>query len=243
MPHALFISDLHLQEEAPSIVEAFQNFMRERAPSADALYVLGDFFETWIGDDDESAFNTQLIVTLRNLVDKGTPVYFIRGNRDFLIGKRFAEKTGATLLPDPSRIELYGKPVLLSHGDRLCTLDLKHQAYRRKTEKRWLQKLFLSVPLKLRRKLAKRLREKSKKHNLTAPRYITDVTHDEVIRLMKANDIYFLIHGHTHRPGIHDVTVDGQPGKRIVLGAWHDGISYLTYFNDGQFALENRTVK
>src|SRR3990167_6838922 len=122
MPHTLFISDLHLQEETPATTQAFFHFMEKQAATADALYILGDFFEAWIGDDDDTSFHSQLIDSIKKLVDQRVPVYFMHGNRDFLIGQRFAEKSGVTLLPDPTVIELYGQSILLTHGDVLCTL-------------------------------------------------------------------------------------------------------------------------
>ena len=179
------------------------------------------------------------VYSIKKLFDQRVPVYFMHGNRDFLIGQRFAEKSGVTLLPDPTVIELYGQSILLTHGDVLCTLDVKHQSYRKKVNKRWVQQLFLNIPLSLRRKLAKRLREKSQQHNSTAPEHITDVTQEEVIRLMKETNTQLLIHGHTHRPGIHDVTIDNQTKKRIVLGAWHHHTSVLNFHHDGHYQLDH----
>ncbi|EAX31987.1 UDP-2,3-diacylglucosamine diphosphatase [Coxiella burnetii] len=237
MRHTLFISDLHLEEETPSITAHFLYFLKHQAPKADAIYILGDFFEAWIGDDNQTPFNRKIIESLQTLA-RTKPTYFMRGNRDFLIGQRFAAMTGVSLLEDPSVIQLYNKPVLLMHGDSLCTLDHKHQAYRRKIMKPWVQKLMLSLPLSLRRKLAKKFREQSRRHNRTLSYEIKDVTPEEVNRVMKEQNVELLIHGHTHRPAIHDSTINGNPTKRIVLGAWHHGGSVLRYAQDGSFELQ-----
>ena len=231
MLHTLFISDLHLQVEEPRITAAFLEFMRHRAPHADALFILGDFFEAWIGDDDRSPFNDQVIQALRQLADTGTPLYFMRGNRDFLIGKKFAAQSGMTLLDDPTVFELYGKPILLTHGDILCTLDVKHQRYRKIVMKPWLQKIFSTLPLSFRRCIAQCLRGKSKKYNAQVASHIIDVTPEAVTAMLKQYNSDLLIHGHTHRPGIHD--------DRIVLGSWHEASSLLIYNEDGSYQLES----
>lgn len=236
-PHTLFISDLHLEEGTPSITDRFFYFMKYQAPKADAIYILGDFFEVWIGDDNQSVFNRQIIEALRTLIKEGTLIYFMRGNRDFLIGKKFATATNTVLLKDPTVISLYDKSTLLMHGDSLCTLDHKHQIYRRNVAKPWVEKLMLSLPLSLRYKLAKRLRKKSRNYNRYLSVKIQDVTNEAVKQVMKRYNVELLIHGHTHRPAIHDLTVDQKPVQRIVLGAWHESGSVLRYFNDGQFEL------
>ena len=235
--HTLFISDLHLEEKAPEVAALFLQFMKDQAPKADALCILGDFFEAWIGDDDKTAFNQKIVLTLRSLVKSGTPIYFMRGNRDFLIGEKFTKTAGVTLLEDPTIISLYGKSVLLMHGDSLCTLDRKHQAYRRKTTKRWVRKLMLSLPLNLRRKLADRLRKKSCNRNRHLSNEITEVVLEEVLRIMRQMDVELLIHGHTHHPAIHDFLINKKPAKRIVLGAWHEHGSALHYFSNSEFEL------
>lgn len=237
--YTLFISDLHLKEAASDVAALFLQFMENQAPKADALYILGDFFEAWIGDDDKTDFNQKIILTLRSLVKNGTPIYFIRGNRDFLIGEKFAKNAGVIVLDDPAVIFLYGKPVLLMHGDSLCTLDHKHQAYRRKITNRWIQKLMLSLPLTLRRKLAKKLREKSRNRNRHLSNEITDVTLEEVLRVMHQKNVELLIHGHTHRPAIHDFLINKKPAKRVVLRAWHENGSALRYFSDGVLELSS----
>src|SRR3990167_6201214 len=230
--HTLFISDLHLEENAPTITATFLHFLQHMAPHADALYILGDFFETWIGDDDHSMFHDHITTSLCQLARTGMPIYFIAGNRDFLISHAFAKRAGIALLRDETVIDLYGQPVLLMHGDSLCTLDLKHQAYRKKVLTPWVQKLFLMMPLRWRRKIAQQLRNKSKHHHLVMPHDITDVTLEAVVRVMEAHHVSLLVHGHTHRPAIHEITLNNGLGQRIVLGAWHQAGSVLVYRRD-----------
>jgi len=233
--YTLFISDLHLQASTPAITELLLQFIEEEASNADALYILGDLFEAWIGDDDDNPFHRTVKDVLQQLDKSGVPVFLIHGNRDFLIGKRFADETQINLLPDPCVITLYQQRVLLSHGDLLCTLDVRHQRYRRIVLKPWCQKLLLSLPLKTRRKIANRLRDKSQTNNQNTPANIMDVTPDAVERLMKQHHSNILIHGHTHRPKIHRLTSPDQDAKRIVLGAWHDdSAQYLRFYANGE---------
>ena len=239
MSQTLFISDLHLQDSEPRITATFLDFIQHRAPHADALFILGDFFETWIGDDDHTPFNDTIIHALRQLADTGVPLYFMRGNHDFLIGKKFITQCGMTLLEDPTVFKVYDKPILFTHGDILCTLDVKHQNYRKKVHQPWLQKLFLTLPLSWRQRIAERLRQHSKKrYTHTAP-HIMDVTPEEVTRTMQTHDVELLIHGHTHRPAIHDIDLNGKPAHRIVLGSWHKEGSVLVYNSDGSYQLES----
>lgn len=238
MRHTLFISDLHLQENTPATVALFSQFIEEQTPNADALYILGDFFEAWIGDDDQTPFNRSIQQMLITLTKQGIPIFFMHGNRDFLIGNRFAQETGMTLLPDPSLINLYGKSVLLSHGDCLCTLDVKHQRYRRVVLQKWLQKLVLQLPLKTRQKIANYLRQNSQGNNATANSAIMDVTDKAVAALMQKYSASLLIHGHTHRPQIHTVDCVSPEARRIVLGAWHENrAQYLRFYENGEIEL------
>lgn len=216
-----FISDLHLDEKHPEITACFLRFLNEQASKCDALYVLGDLFEFWIGDDDLTEFNQQVIKAFKTLTQAGVPVYFIKGNRDFLIGNRFEKMTGIKLLPDPCLIDLYGKPTLLMHGDLLCIDDQKYQAFRRKAHNPILQKLFSWLPLKWRRHLANKARQKSQAYTQKTNLQIQDVNQTEVERIMGKFDANLLIHGHTHRPAIHEFTLNNIPAQRIVLNAWH----------------------
>lgn len=216
----LLISDLHLEEQRPDITEAFLTFLRTRAPQASALYILGDFFEVWIGDDGMSPFQHQIADALRKLSERGTKVYLMHGNRDFLIGRAFCRAANCTLLKDPSLIEIEGQPALLMHGDSLCTLDVDYMKLRR-----WLRNpisLFIlrHLPLATRHKLARKLRNESHAQTRMKAREIVDVTQTEVERIMHKYGVRTLIHGHTHRPAEHHFELNGKPAIRWVLGDW-----------------------
>ncbi|WBG62740.1 UDP-2,3-diacylglucosamine diphosphatase [Pseudomonas citronellolis] len=216
----LFISDLHLEAERPDITRAFLHFLRSRARQAEALYILGDFFEAWIGDDGMDEFQHSIARALRELADSGTRIYLMHGNRDFLIGKAFCREAGCTLLRDPSVIRLNGEKVLLMHGDSLCTLDVGYMKLRR-----WLRNpvsLFVlrNLPLSRRHQLARKLRKESRAQTRMKASEIVDVTPDEVLKVMRQHGVRTLIHGHTHRPAVHELQLDGQPARRIVLGDW-----------------------
>lgn len=223
LKQTLFISDLHLEPSRPEITALFINFLEQQATQAEALYILGDFFEAWIGDDDQSTLNQTVKAALKILTQNNIPVYFMHGNRDFLIGKQFAQETGCRLLPDPTKIDLYGIPTLLMHGDLLCTQDQSYLKFRTKVHKRWAQKIFLTLPLTIRKKIATKIRQGSEQHISITNEKIMDVTPAEVDRIMAQYQVKQLIHGHTHRPNIHHL----QQGHRIVLGAWHNSGSIL----------------
>jgi UDP-2,3-diacylglucosamine hydrolase len=237
MPHTLFISDLHLEPERPDITQCFFNFLQHEAPKADALYILGDFFEVWIGDDENTPFQRTVIAALKQLTDTGFPVYFMRGNRDFLIGEAFIKATGCGFLPDPTVVYLYGKKILLAHGDALCTSDHKHQAFRKYAQNRSYNRFFLGLPLLIRRTIARLIRNASQKHTTRAPYAIMDVTQATVEQQMCEHDVVQLIHGHTHRPAIHPFALEGKSARRIVLGDWHTQGSALIYKENGETAL------
>lgn len=237
MHHTLFISDLHLQPERPDITQFFLNFLNTRATSADALYILGDLFEAWVGSDNNPDFNQSIVQAIRQLTSNGIPVYFMRGNRDFLIGNQFVKETGCQLLPDPSVVELYGTRVLLTHGDALCTQDSKHQKFRKLTQHRY-NFLFLKLPLFLRRKIAQLLRRSSRKHTSQLHYAVMDVTNSAVETIMRTRQVCILIHGHTHRPNIHPLTIDGEPAKRIVLGDWEKKANVLVFQENGECFFE-----
>ncbi|MEG5263726.1 UDP-2,3-diacylglucosamine diphosphatase [Pseudomonas sp. JDS28PS106] len=216
----LLISDLHLEEGRPDITRAFLDLLRSRARSAEALYILGDFFEVWIGDDAMSPFQASICQALRELSDSGTRIFLMHGNRDFMIGKRFCKAAGCTLLADPSVVELNGEPVLLMHGDSLCTRDegyIRMRRYLRNPVTLWVLR---HLPLSTRHKLARKLRNESRAQTRMKANDIVDVTPDEVPRIMQAFGVRTLVHGHTHRPAIHKLQLGDHAGRRIVLGDW-----------------------
>lgn len=217
----LFIADLHLQTEEPAITAGFLRFLAATAQEADALYILGDLFEAWIGDDDPNPLHRQIAAALKALADSGVPVYFLHGNRDFLLGQRFARESGMTLLPEEKVLELYGKRLLILHGDTLCTDDAGYQAFRAKVHQPWLQKLFLALPLFIRMRIAAKMRADSTSANRNKSQAIMDVNPQAVVNVMEKHQVQHLIHGHTHRPDIHTLTANGEPAYRYVLGAWH----------------------
>jgi UDP-2,3-diacylglucosamine hydrolase len=223
----IFISDLHLDESRNDITELFLRFLKTTAKQAEALYILGDFFEVWIGDDNLSSFNQLIMSALYNATQQGLPIYIMHGNRDFLLGKKFFKNTGCYLLPDEYLLNLYGAPTLLLHGDTLCTADLAYLKFRKKSRNWFLQKLFLMKALEERILIAKKYREKSKTHTSTAPDYIMDVTQNEVMRIMQKHHVQYLIHGHTHREAVHQFELNHKSATRTVLGAWHEHGSAL----------------
>lgn len=222
-----FISDLHLRAERPDISACLFAFLKEQAPQAEALYVLGDLFEAWIGDDDLSEFNLSIADAFKTLAERGIPIYFIHGNRDFLVRQKFAKRAHFTLLPEQVVVDLYGTPTLLMHGDELCTRDVAYQKFRRKARGWWWPRLVLSLPLNTRRKIAENGRKTSKKNHAKLSMDIMDVTPKDVIKAMESHNVTRLIHGHTHRPAIHPLIVNGQAAQRIVLGDWYDQGSIL----------------
>ncbi|HKS12950.1 MAG TPA: UDP-2,3-diacylglucosamine diphosphatase [Pseudomonas sp.] len=216
----LLISDLHLQEERPDITRAFLDLLDGRAQHARALYILGDFFEAWIGDDAMSPFQQGICQALRRLSDSGTAIYLMHGNRDFMIGKAFCKAAGCTLLADPSVVELGGEQVLLMHGDSLCTRDLAYMKLRRYLRNPLTLWILRHLPLGSRQKLARKLRSESRAQTRMKANDIVDVTPEEIPRVMHAHGVRTLVHGHTHRPAIHKLMVDELPARRIVLGDW-----------------------
>ncbi|MEQ9727242.1 UDP-2,3-diacylglucosamine diphosphatase [Pseudomonas sp. WHRI 8822A] len=238
----LLISDLHLEQERPDITRAFLHFLDTRARHAEALYILGDFFEVWIGDDAMTPFQRSIAQALRRLADSGTRIYLMHGNRDFLLGKAFCREAGCTLLSDPHTVELAGEKVLLMHGDSLCTLDIGYQKMRRLLRNPLSLFILRNLPLDTRHRLARKLRSESRSQTRMKASDIVDVTPDEVQRVMARYGVKTLIHGHTHRPDVHALQVDGQPAKRIVLGDWDKQGWALQVdengFNQSAFALD-----
>jgi UDP-2,3-diacylglucosamine hydrolase len=221
---SLFISDLHLSEERPEANERFFAFIERDAASADALYVLGDLFEYWVGDDDlEDPFNAVVAGFFRDLTRAGKKLYLMHGNRDFLIGERFCRETGAVPLPDPS---VMGE-TLIMHGDTLCTDDLDYQAWRLTARSAAWQHEFLAKPVAERRSVVRGLREKSREVIQAKPAEIMDVNPDAVRDALRRHGVARLIHGHTHRPGRHQVEVDGRRCERWVLPDWYGAGGYL----------------
>nr|WP_218177010.1 UDP-2,3-diacylglucosamine diphosphatase [Pseudomonas gingeri] len=216
----MLISDLHLEEERPDITRAFLDFLAGRARSAQALYILGDFFEVWIGDDAMTPFQRSICAALRALSDSGTQVFLMHGNRDFLLGKAFCKAAGATLLKDPSVVRMNDEPVLLMHGDSLCTRDEAYMRLRRYLRNPITLFILRHLPLRTRHKLARKLRSESRAQTPMKANDIVDVTPDEVVQVMQQHGVQTLIHGHTHRPAIHKLQLGAQAAKRIVLGDW-----------------------
>ncbi|HZH43632.1 MAG TPA: UDP-2,3-diacylglucosamine diphosphatase [Lysobacter sp.] len=237
----LFVSDLHLDAERPATTALFVRFLREEARAADALYILGDLFEAWVGDDDPSETGAIVAAELQALRAHGVPTAFIRGNRDFLLGADYARRAGVRILPDPAVVVLAGRPTLLMHGDLLCTDDVAYQQFRTQTRDPEWQRRFLAQPLAARLAFAQQARARSQaaQGELKAKgmlETITDVAPATVEETLRRYGIDMLIHGHTHRPATHALAVDGRPCRRIVLGDWYEQGSVLRV-DGGRFEL------
>jgi UDP-2,3-diacylglucosamine hydrolase len=229
----LFLSDLHLDESRPQITAQFEAFCAGEARSAQAVYILGDLFEAFVGDDDDGDIASRVATATRGLSDAGVPVAFMRGNRDFLVGADYAERAGWTLLADPAVVLLDGEPTLLMHGDLLCLDDVAYQTFRRQVRDPAWQQAFLSKPLAARRAFAEQARAASAAAQSGRDESIGDVTPAEVERLMAFYGVRRLIHGHTHRPAMHAVALPSGNGQRIVLGDWYEQGSVLRVDADG----------
>nr|WP_206768972.1 UDP-2,3-diacylglucosamine diphosphatase [Marinobacter sp. G11] len=223
----MFISDLHLEESRPDITGAFLGFLKTHAMGVEQLYILGDFFEAWIGDDERTPLQEQVAAALREVRDSGTEIFLMHGNRDFLIGNDYCERAGATLLDDPTVIDLYGTPALLMHGDSLCTADVEYQKFRANMRNPQMQKMMLARPLEDRQQMARQLRQMSMAKNQGKAEDIMDVTPEEVVKELEHHGVQLMIHGHTHRPAIHDLEANGEPARRIVLGDWDTHVWWL----------------
>ncbi|MCH4812783.1 UDP-2,3-diacylglucosamine diphosphatase [Vreelandella neptunia] len=224
----LLIADLHLSSDTPEINQGFYRYLEHTAPGADALYILGDLFDAWIGDDlldaethPLSVVAQEVIKRLQKLSSEGTAVYLMHGNRDFLLGERFVNACQAMLLSDIEEVELQGVPVVLLHGDSLCTQDEAYMAFRQQSRNPEWQAQMLALPLEQRLELAKSLRMQSGEANANKAEAIMDVTQQEVVSLMERFGVATMIHGHTHRPDVHDLTVEDVPATRYVLGDWN----------------------
>jgi UDP-2,3-diacylglucosamine hydrolase len=233
MKKTLFISDMHLDESLPHITDEFTRLLTACDSNIEALYILGDMFESWIGDDENTLFHQQITQAIHAASERGIKIYFTHGNRDFLVGKRFLRKTGLRLIPTEEKLTLYGTPVLLMHGDTLCTLDVAYLKARKIGFNPFYQFLFLLLPLKIRNHIRQKMRAKSAAYKKTASREIMDVTQTEVEAVMQKHAVRYLIHGHTHRPATHEFVLNGEPAYRIVLPAWHTHGSVFVWYEDG----------
>lgn len=230
----LFVSDLHLCAERPAVTRLFLDFLAGEARTADALYILGDLFEFWVGDDAASSGEFRPVIEgLRALSRTGVPLYVMYGNRDFLMRERFEQDTGGKLIPDPTRIDLYGEPGLLMHGDLLCTADTDYMKFRVMVRDPMWQRDFLAQSLAERNGILNRYREISKATTTQKPPEIMDVVQATVEDVMRQHGVRRLIHGHTHRPGEHVFTLNGAPARRMVLGAWYEQGSVLRVNSQG----------
>jgi UDP-2,3-diacylglucosamine hydrolase len=228
----LLVSDLHLDASRPGITRLFLEFLNGEARQAQALYVLGDLFEAWVGDDDPGEPGASVCAALKALADSGVPVFLMRGNRDFLFGPGIAARCGATLLPDPCVVDLHGRATLLMHGDLLCTDDVGYQLFRRQVRDPSWQATFLAQPLEARRAFAAKARAASREHQSGLAETIVDANPASVAGVMARHGVSRLIHGHTHRPAIHSLDLGGCPAQRIVLGDWYDQGSVLRLDGD-----------
>lgn len=234
----LFISDLHIETANSSIMRSLMQLLDHRAQGADALYILGDLFEAWVGDDDVNDAADMVAAALGNLSRQGTRIYIMHGNRDFLIGDSFAARCGGALLPEPTIVDCYGHAVLLLHGDSLCTRDVAYINYRKQVREPAWQQAFLARPLLERHMIAQQLRQRSMAENSHKASDIMDVTHQEVLNLLDAQKVNLMIHGHTHRPGIHTIRLQNPINEkneavRVVLGSWDQKAWVLEFSADG----------
>lgn len=231
--YTLFISDLHLDGSHPAAIDQFESFLAGPARSAEALYILGDLFESWIGDDDDDPDRLRVCRALRALSDAGIACHVGHGNRDFLLGQGFERRTGCRILADPTVIERYGERVLLTHGDALCIGDLSYQRLRSVVRDPDWQRRFMRLSLATRRTLADAARAGSRAHTGMVAADIMDASESAVVDVLRACGLRTLVHGHTHRPGVHEFLVSGAPARRYVLGAWYEQGSFLRWDADG----------
>ena len=229
----LFISDLHLEAERPDISKQFLAFLQSDAKEAEELYILGDLFEAWVGDDDPNAHYFTIKRALRKLVDGGVPVYFMHGNRDFMVGSEFANETGVKILMDPYKVTLYGQKTLLSHGDILCTDDVQYQRVRKMVRDPDWQRNMRAKPLKERLRIAQEARRQSLEQTINMSLEIMDVNQQAVEKVIRDYNVDILLHGHTHRPDVHTVDLGNRRARRIVLGDWYTQGSVVRWDSRG----------
>ena len=230
---AWFASDLHLDPTTPEIADRFQRFLAGPVRGARSLYLLGDLFEAWLGDDDPEPAHRDAIAAIARVAQSGTLVYVMRGNRDFMLGDRFCAEAGAILLDDPAILEMGGTRLVLSHGDGLCVDDRAYQRLRALVRDPGLRAGFARLPIEARRRLALEARAGSREHLANASSYITDVNPGAVETVFRDSGAEVMIHGHTHRPGIHRTESGGMPRTRVVLGAWHDDADVVRWDEAG----------
>lgn len=224
---ALLIADVHLSEAEPALTAGFVEFLRTEARQAQSLYILGDLFAFWIGDDETHPLAMQVANELNSLTQQGVACYFVHGNRDFLLQSRFAARCGMTILPEESLLTLGKHKILILHGDTLCTDDLAYQRFRRIVNQRWLQRIFLCLPRCLRYRIAKKLRHQSRESQHAKNALMMDVNPTAVTEALARHHTTVMVHGHTHKLGWHTLLIDGAAGARIVLGDWHTSGSYV----------------
>ncbi len=234
----IFISDLHLSIEKKEITHRFISFLQNQAISASAVYILGDLFDTWVGDDDNMPPNKKIKAELKKLTDSGVRVFLQQGNRDFLLGQQFASETGITLLDDYLVIELNGVKTLLTHGDLLCTDDIPYQEFRKKSHTNEWKQNVLTKPLLLRLLVARWYRFRSYFHKRKKSQDIMDVNQQTVVNVMQKHHCLRLIHGHTHRPGIHEFEINGQAAKRFVLAEWKKDLAEILHWDLNGYRVE-----
>ena len=234
----LFISDLHISWDKPEITQRFLHFLDERVTKASTLYILGDLFDAWVGDDDSSPPYPKIRGTLKRLTESGIKIYLQQGNRDFLLGQQFCKDTGVALLEDLVVVDLFGVPTLLMHGDLLCTDDLPYQAFRSKSRSLEWQQNVLSKPLFVRLLAARWYRIRSHFHKRQKSQEIMDVNQNTVAKTMTEHHCLRLIHGHTHRPNIHDFEIDGKLAQRCVLGAWTKDQGHVLVWDENGYRVE-----
>nr|VFK55492.1 MAG: UDP-2,3-diacylglucosamine hydrolase [Candidatus Kentron sp. TUN]VFK61621.1 MAG: UDP-2,3-diacylglucosamine hydrolase [Candidatus Kentron sp. TUN] len=216
------LSDVHLSESRQKIVDTFLSFLNHGLCNTDTLYILGDLFDLWLGDNDTRPPHVSIVDALRRATESGVSINILHGNHDFLLGKTFQKRTGCRLLPDPSVIDLHGKQVLITHGDILCTDDIAYQKYRNRVHNPLYQRTFLTLPMKQRIMCAAFIQNKSKKAVQNKSAYIMDVNKNAVERMMLTHDVEYMVHGHIHRPAIHKVSLHNKTSTRIVLGDWYE---------------------
>jgi UDP-2,3-diacylglucosamine hydrolase len=241
MQDTLFISDLHLDEEQPAITDGLLAFLGREAGRAHALYVLGDLFESWVGDDNESPLISRVCAAFHAFASGGRPLFFMHGNRDFLLGAAFAARCGGSLIAENTLVNLHGTRTLLMHGDSLCTDDTEYQKFRAMVRSPAWQQAGLTLPLAARQAMAAKMRSESKTRNANLASNIMDVNADAVVAALNEHHADVLLHGHTHRPAVHQVDLGYRQAQRFVLGDWHPEKAWCVRANTQGLHLESFT--